>query len=125
MKSNMLLLLTRPVRSPLHSSLVYPQRTLASALFRSLGRHQSEIVFGVLVVIFRGDCIAALRFSSGERQIPLIVSLRVGRARGAQLGEWTTEGALVTIRRSKTDQEGLGRRVGIPKGDIACTGDGA
>jgi hypothetical protein len=51
MKSNMLLLLTRPVRSPLHSSLVYPQRTLASALFRSLGRHQSEIVFGVLVVI--------------------------------------------------------------------------
>ena len=34
--------------------------------------------------------------------------------------EWTTEGALVTIRRSKTDQEGLGRRVGIPRGDIAC-----
>jgi hypothetical protein len=34
--------------------------------------------------------------------------------------EWTTEGALVSIRRSKTDQEGLGRRVGIPRGDIAC-----
>ena len=29
-------------------------------------------------------------------------------------------GALVTIRRSKTDQEGLGRKVGIPRGDIAC-----
>ena len=34
--------------------------------------------------------------------------------------EWTTEGALVTIRRSKTDQEGLGRKVGIPRGDVAC-----
>jgi site-specific recombinase XerD len=34
--------------------------------------------------------------------------------------EWTAEGALITIRRSKTDQEGLGRRVGIPHGEIAC-----
>src|SRR4029079_11630719 len=30
------------------------------------------------------------------------------------------EGALITIRRSKTDQEGLGRKVGIPHGEIAC-----
>jgi site-specific recombinase XerD len=34
--------------------------------------------------------------------------------------EWSTEGALVTIRRSKTDQEGLGRKVAIPHGEIAC-----
>jgi site-specific recombinase XerD len=34
--------------------------------------------------------------------------------------EWTAEGMLVTIRRSKTDQEGLGRRVAIPRGDVAC-----
>jgi site-specific recombinase XerD len=34
--------------------------------------------------------------------------------------EWTAEGALVTIRRSKTDQEGLGRKVAIPYGEIAC-----
>ena len=34
--------------------------------------------------------------------------------------EWTAEGALVIIRRSKTDQEGLGRKVGIPRGEIAC-----
>jgi integrase len=27
---------------------------------------------------------------------------------------------LVTLRRSKTDQEGLGRRVAIPRGEIAC-----
>jgi len=26
----------------------------------------------------------------------------------------------VTLRRSKTDQEGLGRRVAIPRGEIAC-----
>ena len=34
--------------------------------------------------------------------------------------EWTAEGALVSIRRSKTDQEGLGRKVAIPHGEIAC-----
>jgi hypothetical protein len=27
---------------------------------------------------------------------------------------------LVTLRRSKTDQEGFGRRVAIPRGEIAC-----
>ena len=26
----------------------------------------------------------------------------------------------MTLRRSKTDQEGLGRRVAIPRGEIAC-----
>ena len=30
------------------------------------------------------------------------------------------EGMLATLRRSKTDQEGLGRRVAIPRGEIAC-----
>jgi site-specific recombinase XerD len=34
--------------------------------------------------------------------------------------EDTPEGMLVTLRRSKTDQEGLGRRVAIPRGEIAC-----
>src|SRR5262245_57402061 len=34
--------------------------------------------------------------------------------------EETPEGMLVTLRRSKTDQEGLGRRVAIPRGEIAC-----
>ena len=52
-----------------------------SQLFRSLRRHRPEIMFGVLVVVFRGDCVAALGFRTGERQIPLIVSLRIGRAR--------------------------------------------
>jgi site-specific recombinase XerD len=34
--------------------------------------------------------------------------------------EETAEGILLTLRRSKMDQEGLGRRVAIPRGEIAC-----
>jgi integrase len=34
--------------------------------------------------------------------------------------EESPEGMFVTLRRSKTDQEGLGRRVAIPRGEIAC-----
>jgi site-specific recombinase XerD len=34
--------------------------------------------------------------------------------------EETPEGMLITLRRSKTDQEGLGRKVAIPRGEIAC-----
>lgn len=33
--------------------------------------------------------------------------------------EWAPEGALVIIRRSETDQEGLGPKVGIPGGEVA------
>ena len=76
MKKNLLRPITRPVNSPLQGL-----KTTPSELFRSVRRHSSEIVFGVLVVVFRSDCVATLGFSSGERQIPLIVSLRIGRAR--------------------------------------------
>jgi hypothetical protein len=34
--------------------------------------------------------------------------------------EETAEGMLVTLRRSKTDQEGIGRKVAIPRGEVAC-----
>ena len=75
--------LTRPVRTRCtrHRCFRNGIKTTPSRLFRSVRRHSSEIVFGVLVVVFRGDCVATLGFSSGERQIPLIVSLRIGRAR--------------------------------------------
>ena len=43
----------------------------------SVRAHRSEIMFGVLVVILCPDHIADLGFSTGERQIPFIVSLRV------------------------------------------------
>jgi hypothetical protein len=42
-----------------------------------------------------------------------------GAFRRSELVE-APKGLLVTIRRSKTDQEGLGRRVAIPRGEIAC-----
>jgi site-specific recombinase XerD len=35
--------------------------------------------------------------------------------------EFTREGAIITIRRSKTDQDGAGRKVGIPRGKLAAT----
>ena len=52
--------------------------TAANSLYRSSVRgHHSEIMFGVLVIVLGRDQIAALSFSLGQRQIPLIVSLRV------------------------------------------------
>jgi integrase len=34
--------------------------------------------------------------------------------------EEMTEGLRIIIRRSKTDQEGQGRTLAIPRGDVAC-----
>jgi integrase len=34
--------------------------------------------------------------------------------------EWTADGVLIHIRRSKTDQEGLGQSVAVPRGSTAC-----
>jgi hypothetical protein len=49
---------------------------LRSLLIRG---YRPKIVFGVLVVGFRPNCIAGLGLSAGERQILFIVSLRVLR----------------------------------------------
>ena len=46
-------------------------------VFGLVPAHRSEIMFGVLVVILCPDRVADLGFSTGERQTPLIVSLRV------------------------------------------------
>ncbi len=94
MKKSLLRHLTRPIRSPIGTRhrcvrsgwkptppVSGPLNLDQNRLFRSVRRHRSEIMFGVLVVIFCGDCVAVLGFSTGERQIPLIVSLRIGRAR--------------------------------------------
>jgi hypothetical protein len=45
----------------------------------SIGGHRSEIMLGVLVGVFCPNYIAGLGLCSGEREIPLIVSLRVSR----------------------------------------------
>jgi site-specific recombinase XerD len=61
----------------------------------------------------RDRAIILLGFAGAFRRSEL-VALNVGDF------EETAEGMLVTLRRSKTDQEGLGRRVAIPRGEIAC-----
>jgi hypothetical protein len=53
---------------------------LRSLLIRG---YRPKIVFGVLVVGFRPNCIAGLGLSAGERQILFIVSLRGLRPLGA------------------------------------------
>src|SRR3954454_6042424 len=44
--------------------------------------HRSQIVFGVLVVIFRGDPIAASGFGLRQRQVTVLVSTRILRRLG-------------------------------------------
>ncbi len=61
----------------------------------------------------RDRAILLLGFSSAMRRSEL-VALDV-----ADL-EWTAEGVLIHIRKSKTDQEGLGQSVAIPRGETAC-----
>src|SRR5260221_7403039 len=61
----------------------------------------------------RNRALLLLGFAGAFRRSEL-VALNV-----ADLEE-TPEGLLVTIRRGKTDQEGLGRKVAIPRGATAC-----
>jgi site-specific recombinase XerD len=94
------------------------RRTIGAAPMRKKAA-TSDIVLGM--VGGRGSDLRSLRdrallligFAGAFRRSEL-VALDV-----ADL-EWTAEGVLVTIRRSKTDQEGLGRKVAIPRGEIAC-----
>jgi hypothetical protein len=58
--------------------------------------------------------------SAGRRASTLGRRLAAVRYFHRAAGLETPEGMLVTLRRSKTDQEGLGRRVAIPRGEIAC-----
>jgi integrase len=94
------------------------RRTIGAAAVRKKAA-TSDIVLGMVggtgtsLRELRDRAILLLGFSGAFRRSEL-VALNLGDI------EWTAEGALVTIRRSKTDQEGLGRRVGIPRGDIAC-----
>jgi integrase len=94
------------------------RRTIGAAAVRKKAA-TSDIVLGMVggkgtsLRELRDRAILLLGFSGAFRRSEL-VALNLDDI------EWTTEGALVTIRRSKTDQEGLGRKVGIPRGDIAC-----
>jgi site-specific recombinase XerD len=93
------------------------RRTIGAAPIRKKAA-TADIVLGMVP---RGDTLRQLR----DRAIILIGF--AGAFRRSELValdvadlEFTPEGALITIRRSKTDQEGLGRKVAIPRGDVAC-----
>jgi hypothetical protein len=58
----------------------YPRPRRNSLCRFRLRRHQSEIMFGVLVVVLRSNNIAGQDFRLGQRHIPLIASLRIVRA---------------------------------------------
>jgi integrase len=60
------------------------------------------------------DCALLLLGFAGAFRRSELVALNVEDL------EETPEGLLVIIRRGKTDQEGLGRKVAIPRGEIAC-----
>jgi site-specific recombinase XerD len=94
------------------------RRTIGAAPVRKKAA-TSDIVLGMVggkgrsLRELRDRAILLLGFAGAFRRSEL-VALDVGDI------EWTAEGALITIRRSKTDQEGLGRKVAIPRGEIAC-----
>ncbi len=62
----------------------------------------------------RDRAVLLLGFAGGFRRSELV-------GLDAQDIEFTSDGMVVTLRRSKTDQEGQGRRVGIPFGSAPAT----
>jgi len=100
-------------------------KAVLSGIRRTIGaapvRKRAATADIVLSIIPRGDTLPELRnralillgFAGAFRRSELV-------ALNAEDTEETLEGMLITIRRSKTDQEGLGRRIAIPRGEIAC-----
>jgi site-specific recombinase XerD len=93
------------------------RRTIGAAPVRKKAA-TSDLVLGMLphgssLRELRNRAILLLGFAGAFRRSEL-VALNI-----ADLEE-TPEGMLVTLRRSKTDQEGVGRRVAIPRGELAC-----
>jgi site-specific recombinase XerD len=94
------------------------RRTIGAAPVRKKAA-TSDIVLGMVggkgsdLRSLRDRTILLLGFAGAFRRSELV-------ALNADDIEETPEGMLVTLRRSKTDQEGIGRRVAIPRGEIAC-----
>src|SRR6478672_2631989 len=64
---------------PDHADYNRPSRQRVLRSFSVRG-YRPKIMFGVLIVVLFPDRVADLGFGAGERQIPVIVSLRVLRA---------------------------------------------
>jgi site-specific recombinase XerD len=94
------------------------RRTIGAAPVRKKAA-TSDIVLGMVggkgasLRDLRDRAILLIGFAGAFRRSELV-------ALNVEDLEWTAEGVLITIRRSKTDQEGLGRKVAIPHGETAC-----
>jgi site-specific recombinase XerD len=94
------------------------RRTIGAAPVRKKAA-TSDIVLGMLggkgqsLRELRDRAILLLGFAGAFRRSELV-------ALNVEDVEDVSEGVLIMIRRSKTDQEGVGRRVAIPRGDISC-----
>jgi site-specific recombinase XerD len=94
------------------------RRTIGAAPVRKRAA-TSDIVLGMVggkgqsLRELRDRAILLLGFAGAFRRSELV-------ALNVEDIEETGEGMLIMLRRSKTDQEGIGRRVAIPRGEIAC-----
>jgi site-specific recombinase XerD len=94
------------------------RRTIGAAPVRKKAA-TSDIVLGMVggkgrsLRELRDRAILLLGFAGAFRRSELV-------ALNAEDIEETPEGMLIMLRRSKTDQEGIGRRVAVPRGEIAC-----
>jgi site-specific recombinase XerD len=93
------------------------RRTIGAAPVRKKAA-TSDLVIGMAAEsgslrALRNRAIILLGFAGAFRRSELV-------ALDVEDLEEVPEGLLITIRRSKTDQEGLGRKVAIPRGEIAC-----
>jgi site-specific recombinase XerD len=94
------------------------RRTIGAAPVRKKAA-TSDIVLGMVggkgrsLRELRNRAILLLGFAGAFRRSELV-------ALNVEDLEETPEGMLVMLRRSKTDQEGVGRKVAIPRGEVAC-----
>jgi site-specific recombinase XerD len=112
------------VASPIGSESI---KATLSGIRRSIGAAPvrkkaatSDIVLGMAGTVggeslrqLRDRAILLIGFASAMRRSEL-VALDLSDL------EWTAEGVLIHIRRSKTDQEGVGQSVAVPRGATAC-----
>jgi site-specific recombinase XerD len=94
------------------------RRTIGAAPVRKRAATSDMVIAmsatGTSLRALRDRAIILLGFAGAFRRSELV-------ALDVEDLEEAPEGLLITIRRSKTDQEGLGRKVAIPRGEIACS----
>jgi site-specific recombinase XerD len=93
------------------------RRTIGAAPVRKRAATSDMVIAmsatGTSLRALRDRAIILLGFAGAFRRSELV-------ALDVEDLEEAPEGLLITIRRSKTDQEGIGRKVAIPRGEIAC-----